>query len=179
MVINYRLYTALYYLKKGILKAFFELLCIKEPNEKNIVSNDDFKFLENQGYIIYKNPKVIILTKKAENLLNKKGKNKSEKEIDDEYIKEFLKGFPSNRYGDFPTLLRELQSYYIKNKYSKEHILQAKEQYIKDMAAKNFAFIKNASNFVIKDLDNYCRYMAINQEENKTINTTTNGLFMD
>ena len=178
---DWRLYTALFYLKKGNFEAFYDLLLIKNYKTKTIIleKEKDLYYLHKENYINFKDKEIIILTKKTENLLSKKNNLEEKKEelIDNEFIKNFLKGFPPNRYGVKEELKKELENFIKKYEYSKEIIIEAKEQYLQDESNKNYLYVLLSTNFIKKKLESYCRFISIKKENESNI-VTTNGNFM-
>lgn len=167
---DWRLYTALWYLKKGNYEAFYDLLLIKKTED--VDTSEDLKYLVDNNYIKWKKQDLIIILPNTDELLNKKNKQKIE--VDKEYLDDFLKGFPAARQGDNEQVIRELELFLNNYDYTKEEILKAKDEYIKEESAKNFMYVNNADNFIIKKLGNYCRYIKLkkNMNESGTNNNT-------
>ena len=62
-----------------------------------------------------------------------------------------------------------------KHDYSIEQILKAKNEYIKNERRNNFLYTMNATNFVTRELDNYCRFITIS----KTTEDSFDGVIME
>jgi len=181
---DYKLYLSLYYLNKGKYNIFYSLLDTSEKEIKdNLGINKKLDLLIQYKYIEYKQSNLIIITPKGLDLISKHGdllnSNKkndkigSEEKIDENFINQFLKGYPSHRIGKISDLTRELKFFYNEYGYSKKVILQAKEEYLKKEAENNYMYIKKTTNFILSDLDTYCRYIILNVKDEETDNQTS------
>jgi len=179
---NWRLYTALFYLKNNNLEAFYDLLLINNKIN-NIKENKDLLYLHENGYIKFISYSKIILLQKSEDVLEKKNKKENiEKkiELDDHFLNDFSKGFPIDRYGQKDELRRVLQSFLnTHNEYTKDEIIEAKNKYIKSKSAENFTYVLKTNNFVLKELENYLRFNRLEKERPNSNNISTNGTILD
>ncbi len=178
--IDWRLYTALYYLNKGLIDAFYNLLLVPYNAETQLNDSEDMKRLNDEGYINYKSWNSIFITNKSLELLKQKQPNKpvvikKTIKITNDIINDFVIGFPSSRYGKLNELKSRLENFVNKNDYSIEIIMKAKNEYIKNEKRNNYMYTMNASNFVIRELDNYCRFITIS----KTTEDSFDGVIME
>ena len=175
--IDYRLYTALFYLYKGNIKAFYDLICINPVPTLELYDSKDLYYLHTENFIKFESYNVIMITKKGEDLVMSKNKIIIDKlELTDNKINEFIKGFPASRYNKLIDVKKQLKSFIETNDYSWDIIIKAKNQYINDKAKENFTYIMTIINFISKKLDDYCRAIKLNNNEKLP---SDDGLIMD
>ena len=164
--IDGRLYLALFYLNKGKYNLFYDLICTKNTDELQIKDSEDLMYLQSEGYIDFKNNKLIIIKKKGIELLNKKPNVQKEKreEITNSFITDFIKGFPSMRISKTEEIKRELELFYTKYNYNLDILLKAKDEYIQNQAKSNFVYTHNVVNFILEKLDSYCRFILTKEK---------------
>jgi len=173
---NYRLYTALFYLYKGNIKAFYELICTDPIPKLELYDSEDLYYLHNEGFIKFESYNIVMITKKGEGIVIGKNKPVSDRlKLDTDKVNKFIKGFPAQRYSNLTDVKKQLESFIEVNDYKWEIIIEAKNQYIDDKAKENFTYTMTVINFISKKLDDYCRAIVLNN--NKPI--PNDGLIMD
>lgn len=172
MVLNYREYTALFYLSKGNIIAFKQLLLediLKDVYDTSIKRLIELDYIGKKGNIIF-------ITSKGIDLVKKKNKKDDEIPTCRDWVDEFRKQFQSNRMEDKDDVIKALDEFIEKYKYTKEQILKGTEEYIKKDAETNHLYQKKSTNFIKKELKTNCEYIKLN--ENSKQNSVFNNKFL-
>ena len=156
-MINWRIYTALFYLSKGNTKAFNELCC-KDISEE--LYNNSCQVLSDKGYINKKGTLIYITPLGLELVQNK---NNDVKKVDStKWVDEFRKKFPANRMEKKEIVIEELNKFMKDNEIDSDTILKATEEYMNKQRKENFMYCLKSTNFIQKDLKTYCEFIKFN-----------------
>lgn len=168
-ILGYREYTALFYLSKGNIVAFKELLVQEVPlmYETSLDRLQHLEYIEIKGSVIILTPKSIKL------LVNK---NEPESIGCEKWFKEFRSQFEPNRMGTENEIIIELNKFIRKYKFTQEEIVNGTKEYIKKTAESNHKYQLKAENFITKELKNYCEFI---KQQETTRQVSFNGKLMD
>jgi len=171
--LNFREYTALFYLNNGNRVAFEELLL------KDIYPKDYVRFVKQlaKDEYITQDKQYIYITKKGTELVTNKNKDDDIYSSSIEWIHEFRKLFPPRRLTSIKEIVEVMDNFMKERKISdKNIIIEATIKYMVDQADTNMKYVKKDINFINTDLSKYCDYILL-QRDVKELNTI-NGKIM-